>query len=104
MIKINISGSLAALGEIPSLGKNHQGAMINITGLTTETIKLTGFIDGIETNAICVRKEDGTFAQASALGNGLYYFDIFFDKLKLTKSAGADAVIVLIALREFKAI
>lgn len=49
-------------------------ACIKISGLTTETIAITALIDGTNaTDALCVRKTDGTFAAATVLGNGTYF-------------------------------
>lgn len=49
-------------------------ACIKISGLTGETVAITALIDGTNaTDAICVRKTDGTFAAASALANGTYF-------------------------------
>lgn len=48
--------------------------MFRISGLATETVAVVAQIDGTnDTDAICVRRTDGTFAAATALGNGTYY-------------------------------
>lgn len=51
---------------------------IDISGLTVETIAVKPSLDGenYSANALMVRKTDGTFAAATALGNGLYLIEV----------------------------
>lgn len=76
-------------------------AVVHISGLTIETIAITGLIDGtIETAALKSTTTAGVNAAASVLGNGTFYLtDLAVKNLKFTKSAAAEAATVTIAFK-----
>lgn len=80
---------------------NH--AIVNISGLTAETVQITALVDGagsVESLPVLVRKTDGTFSAASALGNGIYYVPLGFWKLRFDKSAAAETVVVTCSFKQ----
>lgn len=72
---IRITKSAAVDNATVRCSLSGRGKMIIvISGLATETIALTALVDGVNaSNALCVRQMAGTYAAASALGNGTYY-------------------------------
>ena len=72
---IRITKSAAVDNATVRFSLSGRGKMIIvISGLATETILLTALVDGTNaSNALCVRKTDGTYAAAATLGNGTYY-------------------------------
>lgn len=109
MLTLNpITGTDAALGDSQPFSQYPDG-ILEISGLATEKIKVTGIIGVTDANsgqpevassAIRVSDSAGVLAAAAALDNGLYYFDNYFRKLRFTKSAGVDAATVRIQMRE----
>lgn len=51
-------------------------AIVVISGLTGETIAITGTIDGIATSAILSYTTGNTAAAAATLGNGTFYLEV----------------------------
>lgn len=100
---LRFTGTAAAVANPSPLISLYRGALMVISGLAAETIEVRGTVgnDGtpVETGPIQVQATDGTTSAAAALGNGTYYFDILFEKLKITKSAGANDVTITIYLR-----
>lgn len=66
---------------------------VKISGLTGETVQITALMDGsVVSDPIMVRKTDGTFVAASALGNGTYYFPVCFKSARLIKSSTVETL------------
>lgn len=96
------SGTAAAMGTTEVVSPYSRGTF-KITGLTAETINLTGLIGaaaGIETAAIrVIDLNTGAVTAASALGNGSYKLvDLAVRKLKFTKSAAVENASVTLTL------
>ena len=84
-----------SLANIPSY---HKG-VFTISGLATETIKVTGNYEAGASDSIAVRQaSDGTLVNAATLGNGTYYFPpecpLVFDSVDFIKSAAIDPVTI----------
>lgn len=57
------------------IGRGGKGVVI-ISGLSTETIAITGFVGAVESGAITVASTAGVKSAATALGNGTYFIDL----------------------------
>ena len=92
---IKLTGTASAMATSLGVVSLFRAGVVIITGLATETIKVEGIVavaQGITpvNFSIQVQKLDGTIQNADALGNGVYYFDVLFEDVKVTKSASTD--------------
>lgn len=92
--------ALAAAGTLTGL-TNFRKYTIVISGLTSETVSITGLIgpnQDVETAALRpVDANTGAVAAASALGNGTYQFtDLAVHQMKFTKSAASETVTITV--------
>ena len=101
---IKLSGTAAAMSTTSGVVSLFRAGVVIITGLTAETITLTGIVavaqgvTPVEFN-IQVQALDGTIQDGAGLGNGVYYFDVLFEDLKVTKSAGSENAAVTLYFR-----
>ncbi len=101
---IKLSGTAAAMSTTSGVISLFRAGVVIITGLTAETITLTGIVavaqgvTPVEFN-IQVQALDGTIQDGAGLGNGIYYFDVLFEDLKVTKSAGSENAAVTLYFR-----
>lgn len=99
---IKVTGTPAAMLTSAGVVSLFRGGAVIITGLTAERIKLEGIIDpsGVPVvYSVQVQALDGTISSADALNNGVYYFDVLFEDMKVTKSAGAENASVTLYFR-----
>lgn len=101
---IKLSGTAAAMSTTSNVVSLFRAGVVIISGLTSETVALTGIV-AIAPNItpvefdIQVQALDGTISSAAALGNGVYYFDVLFEDLKVTKSAASEDADVTLYFR-----
>lgn len=102
----------AAMGDAPQAAE-YASIAVTISGLATETVSVTGALDGLSVNeggtapanySAAVRPIDaatGALTAASALGNGSYIFrDWPYGQMRFTKSAGVDSTTIRIVFRK----
>jgi len=99
----SFTGTVAALGTTSVITNYSKGTFV-ISGLTGETISVTGLIGAamtLETAAIrVIDLNTGAVAAASVLGNGSYKLvDLAAHKLKFTKSAAVENATVTLTMK-----
>lgn len=98
------SGGVAAAAQGELLGLNWADrAVVVISGLTSETVAVTGKLLNSAVYTGNLRPIDlttGATAAASALGNGSYEFkDLCFDSLKFTKSSTTEVPVITVFVK-----
>ena len=91
-LTFKVTSTAAALGSMINL-RGLSSATLVISGLTTETIGVTGLIcSGTTASGPPAYTTAGVAGASSALGNGTFFFrDMSFDTLIFTKSAATES-------------